>query len=634
MEKVASSKTVRYWLAAMLVAALAAGAISVSVRDDGGGPLGVGTVVLTLGPETAEASADIDYACDGTDDSDQFAAALAALPATGGEIHLLTGTYDFSANCTRAIDDVKVTGTGWGTVVSGVASPPITAGGDGWQFRDIKFSNAPSVAGKADWQYLNIYDGSTGWGYRDAYTSIAYSGQIDATSASITAFGADTVTTGSLTVTGSVNFTGADLIGVAGTSGSPVRTADVLVVAYNAPDGIYPTTTNTNTQVFVCTGVNDDVTLEDAATACGAYGFMQVTSGSYILGGAFDLMPEGIWLNGMGSSSEFVGDGTNVVIQTNNNTQFQKITSIKVNGSSTCNGVGDAGIDFNNNYGYVGNVEITACGGHAIEMSNGYSWLVNSYIHDTYEYGVYTCAGSGFHHIVNNKIYGTTNTVLDPTVGINGITGYSVVAGNIIDGFDIGISANKGWNTTNNQILNCGQYGIKLANIDIACSANALYGNGWLSNPTSATYAQMVLTANADYCTVGTNTFDFNFTGGTPAAYGIWLQTGANKNSVKGNTEAQRGLIPAFYDSSLTAIYDQGSDNDITGNPMWITENWGTAIMDASCKAIAHGLDATPTSITLGLWNSSCTICASADTTNIYISGPTSATVSWQALVR
>ena len=63
---------------------------------------------------------------------------LDALPATGGKIVCLAGTYTFGATVTRAINNVTIEGAGVATIFNYDAGTALfTAGGDNWVFRDL-----------------------------------------------------------------------------------------------------------------------------------------------------------------------------------------------------------------------------------------------------------------------------------------------------------------------------------------------------------------------------------------------------------------------------------------------------------------------------------------------------------------
>jgi len=69
-----------------------------------------------------------DYVCDGTADEVQINAAIAALPATGGSVFLLEGTYDIATSIIPA-DNVAIVGTGSGTKITSAAGIIIFNGG-------------------------------------------------------------------------------------------------------------------------------------------------------------------------------------------------------------------------------------------------------------------------------------------------------------------------------------------------------------------------------------------------------------------------------------------------------------------------------------------------------------------------
>jgi len=63
-------------------------------------------------------AADCDCLCDGTDDQEALNAAIAALPAGGGEIVLLDGVYSLTAPVELSRDNVFFTGNGPGTAMA------------------------------------------------------------------------------------------------------------------------------------------------------------------------------------------------------------------------------------------------------------------------------------------------------------------------------------------------------------------------------------------------------------------------------------------------------------------------------------------------------------------------------------
>ena len=60
---------------------------------------------------------DCDYLCDGTDDQKEIIQALNALPATGGEVVILDGTYNIMASINIPKDNVSIRGSGNATTL-------------------------------------------------------------------------------------------------------------------------------------------------------------------------------------------------------------------------------------------------------------------------------------------------------------------------------------------------------------------------------------------------------------------------------------------------------------------------------------------------------------------------------------
>ncbi len=64
-----------------------------------------------------------DYVCDGTADDVQINAAIAALPASGGSVKLLEGTYNISSTINiNGVSDVSLSGVGYSTNITAPSS--------------------------------------------------------------------------------------------------------------------------------------------------------------------------------------------------------------------------------------------------------------------------------------------------------------------------------------------------------------------------------------------------------------------------------------------------------------------------------------------------------------------------------
>ena len=76
------------------------------------------TVRLVVGTSTSGwTEKDCDYLCDGTNDQEEIIQALNALPATGGEVVILDGTYNITASINIPKDNVSIRGSGNATTL-------------------------------------------------------------------------------------------------------------------------------------------------------------------------------------------------------------------------------------------------------------------------------------------------------------------------------------------------------------------------------------------------------------------------------------------------------------------------------------------------------------------------------------
>ena len=76
------------------------------------------TARFVIGTSTAGwTSRDCDYLCDGTNDQEEIIQALNALPATGGEVVILDGTYNITASINIPKDNVSIRGSGNATTL-------------------------------------------------------------------------------------------------------------------------------------------------------------------------------------------------------------------------------------------------------------------------------------------------------------------------------------------------------------------------------------------------------------------------------------------------------------------------------------------------------------------------------------
>lgn len=208
--------------------------------------------ILRIG--TVEAAGTVDYTVDGTDDNVQFQAALDALPATGGRIQALSGTYNFSATVSRAIDNVLIEGTGQATIFNNDAATALFSAGSqaNWTFRDFSTdAGGLTVSSATYWTMQDITIGASYYAFR--------------TSEDITASDWD-IPTG--------------------------RTPTCVVAASDAPDPVKAQSD------VVCDGIADEVEI-NAYLALAAGGKVLLTEGTFNIAGGI-IVPSGTTLEGIG----------------------------------------------------------------------------------------------------------------------------------------------------------------------------------------------------------------------------------------------------------------------------------------------------------------------------------------------
>ena len=92
-------------------------------------PTGKKVTRFVVGTSTAGwTAADCDYLCDGTADDVEINAAITALPAAGGEIVILDGTYNITANIDITKNNVSIRGSGNATILKRMFDSPAKQG--------------------------------------------------------------------------------------------------------------------------------------------------------------------------------------------------------------------------------------------------------------------------------------------------------------------------------------------------------------------------------------------------------------------------------------------------------------------------------------------------------------------------
>lgn len=234
----------------VLVVALAPGLVEQGVE-------GLRESIVSIGRADTAYAAAPDYTCDGVDDNVQFQAALTALPVSGGTIHVLSGSYDFSATVLRAIDGVAWVGTGKGSsIVNDGVTPIFDAGTQaGWYFENLTLdAGGIDVSTATEVTYQNVWIGASYYAY-----------WVDVTSNFHVPTGRSTTLT--------------------------VAASDSTAVAKAQAD-------------YVCSGASDDVEINAALTALPATGGkVLLLDGTFVIATTVFIPAGGVELSGTGVDS-------------------------------------------------------------------------------------------------------------------------------------------------------------------------------------------------------------------------------------------------------------------------------------------------------------------------------------------
>jgi len=255
-------------------------------------------VVLTVGT-TAHAAGVADYTCDGTADDVQLQAALDALPANGGGIVVLAGTYSLSAGVTRAIDNVTITEAGRATILNRDASNLIfTAGGNNWTFRDFATdAGSISVGGNTGWTFQNVLLGANYVAYRISVDNDL--GNVDWRARTFTSDVAGGTAPFNVTSTTTVTNLSSDL----SDGYQAVRGATYVVTAN---DSVASSKAQAD---YVCDGTADDVQFQAAVDALPAGGGKVVAlGGDYNFTATVARAIDNVTIEGAGYSSYFANN--------------------------------------------------------------------------------------------------------------------------------------------------------------------------------------------------------------------------------------------------------------------------------------------------------------------------------------
>lgn len=202
--------------------------------------------MFTIG--TVESAGVADATCDGAADDVQAQTLVTALPATGGRVYILTGTYVWTngVTVTDASPAITISGTGYGTYITasdGVTSP-FTAGNNNWVLENMRFNVTTATL-------LTAMGATTGWEWHNVTTSDGYFSYEDGTltgrCADVVAINSTLVALNALGVAGSRvytlemapgNYVGS--VSVVAQSWVNVEATGVIITITNNVGGGYP----------------------------------------------------------------------------------------------------------------------------------------------------------------------------------------------------------------------------------------------------------------------------------------------------------------------------------------------------------------------------------------------------------
>jgi parallel beta-helix repeat protein len=292
--------------------------------------------------------------------------------------------------------------------------------------------------------------------------------------------------------------------------------------------------------------------------------------------------------------------------------------------ANTCSGNGTSGIEVNGNI---------ASGDIITDISiSGNTTTGNTY-HGIYVHGV---AGNitDSVSIIGNTTSGNTlcgvkidsaeyivvssNSITDNTTNGVEVTGAANTAeGNMIVGNAIRNNTENGVKVTsspftvvnNNTIFDNGMNGLLVTTAtDITVNSNSFLRNGQTADDT---YSHISFASGSDRASIVGNKFRHGG-GSYQTKYALNLSATTDNCLCTGNDFT--------LSAKTTEVVDGGTSNKIHANIGWVTENSGTSSAIATGGTIAHGLDITPTSISLlPVTAGPSGIYATADGTNITV---------------
>lgn len=520
------------------------------------------TATFIVAASDSEHKYEADYFCDGVADDVQIQAAVDALPATGGCIFLLDGTFTLANQIARAIDNVKFMGCGQATLLTlDGGTPVITAGvQDGWLFAHFATdAGGPSIATAT----------------QSAIRSVWIAGV--RTDDPAAAGGGDSFLVVAAADTPAVLKARADYVGDGFQAMGDVPGDEVEI---NTALGVADT-------VILCPGtfwINNPILLGDNQSLIGA-GPSSIIALRDGKNADFNLIENA---NPAGNTRILI---SRLKVDGNRANQAAGVMScIYMNDVAPAGTVGNLGVIIEKCwlehirtrgiyldgcfYSTISECHLNDCYGYSVHLSGcHYSGVVNNLVNSTRTYGIALDPNCENCSVVGNQIRGA-----NVNISIQSESNNNVISGNTTEMGKIGIEVKSDSNTIiSNTCRENGEEGIF---IESPGKGNTIIGNVVNSASQSADNTDPCIRIRGDYNLIEANVCRMGILGNQPS-YGIELEVVAEHNIVRNND---------LYDSGKTGpILDNGVDTKFNSITFQFIQ--GTAFIDADGSAKGWEID-------------------------------------------
>ena len=454
---------------------------------------------FVIGTSTAGWTAkDCDYLCDGTNDQEEIIQALNALPATGGEVVILDGTYNITASINIPKDNVSLRGNGNATILKRMYNSTSTSSGA--TARGLITLNEKSGC---KIQGLQIDGNRATYAARNNYGIYLYSSS-------------DNTVTGN---TCNNNDSGIYLSSSSDNTvtGNTCNNNDYGIYLYSSSDNTVTGNTCNNSYSGIDIHSSSDNTITGNTCNNSNYGIRLYSSSNNntATGNTCNNNDNGIYLYSSSNNNTITG---NTCSNNNNSGIYLYSSSDNTVTGNTCN---------NNDYS-------------GIYLSSSSDNTVTGNTCNTNSHGIYLYSSN------NNTITGNTCNNNDNGIYLSSSSNNNTSTGNTCNNNDYGIYLySSSINTITGNICNNNDNGIRL----YSSSDNTVTGN------TCNTNSHGIYLYSSNNNTITGNTCSNNNNG-------IYLYSSSNNNTITGNTCIRGTGQTSDYTSNQYTIRLRGTGNN------------------------------------------------------------------------